>query len=156
MSIKIEDTYYDVQPRVGDTIYIDEWGAWADLIEDETGWEKCDYRIPIKGGFYELAVRIEVTGRTIQWRQGAPMVRIKIVFVGDGEPDKVCRGWAYVCFDRIDEAKWERYMEEQRRIEALQKAAAQAERLAAVLQASEPEPEPIAPARRSRAAALEL
>jgi len=94
---------------VGDTIYIDDWDRWVDLIEDETGWEKCDYRIPVKDGFYELAVRIEVTGRTIQWRQDAPMVRIKIVFVGDGEPDKVCRRWAYVNMNRIDEARWERY-----------------------------------------------
>lgn len=39
------------------------------------------------------ACRVDITGRSIQLRPGGCWVRVAVTFVGDGEPDRVVRGW---------------------------------------------------------------
>jgi hypothetical protein len=42
------------------------------------------------------AVRIEVTGRTLQWKHDRRVVRCRVVFLGDCEPDVETGGWLAV------------------------------------------------------------
>jgi hypothetical protein len=41
-----------------------------------------------------VACRVEITGRKIRWDHGRS-VRVRVVFVGDGEPDVVASGWLF-------------------------------------------------------------
>ena len=45
-----------------------------------------------------IACRIEVTGRTRRRVEGEWMVRVKIIFIGDGEPDTITYGWIHAQF----------------------------------------------------------
>jgi hypothetical protein len=85
---------HPVEPKVGSYVKPDGWSYGDCLI---AGDEFSPFRIPAGSIVIEsLAVRIEVTGRTLQLHKGRLSVRVKVVFVGDGEPDTVCGGFMAV------------------------------------------------------------
>jgi hypothetical protein len=55
-------------------------------------WPGCEYRLPVHNGEVKLGVNIIETGKT-KWQGGQEWKRVKIEFVGDGEPSTFCRGW---------------------------------------------------------------
>ena len=64
-------------------------------LEDCTYWDKADFLWPVgfDGPIKAVAVNIFVTGRTIQFKHGDPVVRVKVEFVGDGEASRYVPGW---------------------------------------------------------------
>jgi hypothetical protein len=40
-----------------------------------------------------LACNVELVGRVLRRRLGDYYMRVRITFIGDGEPDVVCGGW---------------------------------------------------------------
>jgi hypothetical protein len=83
----------DMPIKVGTYVRPDGWGLGNCLTAGLEGF--CDFYLPTNSGgpIKEVAVNVEVTGRTMQRREGSYWVRVKITFVGDGEPDVVVRGW---------------------------------------------------------------
>lgn len=101
-----QETGYNVVPQVRSFVKPDTWNH-GEFLTDGSDWDKCQFRLPTKA--YELAVNVEVTGRTLQCpfgRWGADYVRVKITFVADkavdwytGEmvgEDVETRGWMLV------------------------------------------------------------
>lgn len=83
-----------VEPKVGSLIKIDDWPFACPLREGDSF---SPFRVPTgQTVIKSLAVKIEFTGRTIQWKSNGPRVRIKIIFVGDCEPDEQCGGWLLI------------------------------------------------------------
>lgn len=82
-----------VEPKIGSCIKPDGWRL-ASRLTPET-WEAADFRLPLNsdGPIKSLAVKIKVTGRTWQRREGDYYIRVAIEFVGDGEPSTFTRGW---------------------------------------------------------------
>ncbi len=91
----LADLGYDVTPAPGRYIAPDGW-TWGDRLV--AGEEPYPLRLMLPSGrnggpIKSLAVRIEVTGRTVQkWKSG-DAVRVRIVFLGDGEPDTSTGGY---------------------------------------------------------------
>jgi hypothetical protein len=87
----------EVESKVGSLILVDGWGSnISQALQPCEFPDFAQFRLP--SGRYDkvaYAVNIEVTGRTTQSRpwNGRGWVRIKITFVGDGEPDSVVPGW---------------------------------------------------------------
>ena len=40
-----------------------------------------------------VAIEIEITGRVEQYRDGCGYIKVRITFVGDGEPNTYAKGW---------------------------------------------------------------
>jgi hypothetical protein len=60
----------------------------------DSSYPGCQFRLPVFGGpIKSVAVNIKVTGRTWQWRGDRCYVRVRIEFVGDGEPSTFGSGW---------------------------------------------------------------
>ena len=89
------DNYGNVIARVDVGTYVepDGWGIGNKLNPGLEGF--CPYYLPTNSGgpIKELAVRVEITGRSRQRRHGGYYVRVKVIFVGDCEPDTVVKGW---------------------------------------------------------------
>lgn len=85
----------DVTPTVGTYVKPDGWAFGERLTEGDSF---STFRLPTGSGgpIKSLAVEVEVTGRTIQRKWDMRLVRCKITFVGDCEPDTVVRGWLEV------------------------------------------------------------
>lgn len=88
--------------RIGDTIKVD-----GDSISQQLqrcDWDQADFRLPrpclqnIWKDHQGLACRVEVTGRVLNWKVfgNHPGVRVKIILIGDGEPDQTLCGWLLV------------------------------------------------------------
>lgn len=91
------DTVSAIVPTAGMSVKPDEWGiGFCEPIESD--WDKAPVRIRTYQPVIEsLAVRIEVTGRTVfAEANGASIIRCRVVFVGDGEPDTTTGGWLNV------------------------------------------------------------
>ena len=60
-------------------------------------WDKAEFRwpnpIPEWQQSHAIAVNVEVTGRTIRYYSGEAWVRVKLTWVGDGEPDTTTGGF---------------------------------------------------------------
>lgn len=86
---------WDTTPQLGRYVKPDGW-TWGSKLE--AGDSFSTFRIPVHSGgpITSLAVEIEVTGRTLQRVAGLRMVRVKITFPGDCEPDTVTGGWMEV------------------------------------------------------------
>jgi hypothetical protein len=82
-----------VEIKVGTYIVPEKWGIGEKLKPGLAGF--CDYYIPTHSGgpIKEIACNVEVTGRKPRWFGGSWWMRVKIIFVGDGEPDTITRGW---------------------------------------------------------------
>ncbi len=75
-------------PAVGDFVEIDG-RAYGETLE-ASGDDFTALRLPLRNGgpIKSLAVKVEVTGRKSHWDGfGYSWVRVKVTFVGDGEPD---------------------------------------------------------------------
>lgn len=83
----------EVEVSVGSVIKIDGWRFAEKLIP--SSWEPAQFYIPTSSGgpIKQLAVNVTITGRTWQRREGEYWVRVKIEFVGDGEPSEYTSGW---------------------------------------------------------------
>lgn len=83
----------EIEVKVGSVIRVDNWKVSEALLP---GDDFSPFRIPTHcgGPITSVAVRIEVTGRSIQY-QGwmGKRVRVRVVFVGDCEPDTCVGGW---------------------------------------------------------------
>lgn len=82
-----------VAPKLDSVVRPDGW-AWAGRLV-RSDWDRADFYLTTNSGgpIKELAVRITITGRTIQRREGDYWVRVRIEFVGDGEPSSFTKGW---------------------------------------------------------------
>jgi hypothetical protein len=63
-------------------------------------WDKANFRFPNPiwdwRETHAIACNIQITGRTFQYRQGDYYVKVRIEWVGDGEPNSYSEGWAKV------------------------------------------------------------
>lgn len=88
----------DVTPAVDDIVYPDGWSDWSGRLID--GDSFSEHRITTSGRtgslISSLAVRVEVTGRTLTRKYGHRVVRVAITFLGDGEPDTTTGGFMLV------------------------------------------------------------
>jgi len=84
-----------VVPRIDIRFKPDGWAFGTRLVKGDSFSE---FRCPTHnlGPITSLAVRLEVTGRTLQRFQGELAVRVKVIFPGDGEEDTVTHGWMWV------------------------------------------------------------
>jgi hypothetical protein len=86
----------EVEAKVGSCIRPDEWSFGSRLVP--SAWDRAQFRLPRPNAFpgdpiQSLAVNVVVTGRTWQRREGDYWVRVRIEFVGDGEPSVFVGGW---------------------------------------------------------------
>ena len=72
----------------------DGWRGFGGRLR-EAGDGFSTYRLPVNsmGTIKTLAVEVKITGRDIQSRGGNWWIRVRITFVGDGEPDTTSGGW---------------------------------------------------------------
>ena len=80
-------------PEVGSLIRPDGWRFSERLVESD--WSEAEFYL-LTGhcvGIQQVAVNITITGRTLQRFDGDLWVRVKIEFVGDGEPSVFHGGW---------------------------------------------------------------
>lgn len=90
-----------VAPAVGNWLEPDGWKLGGLL--SESNWEAADFRVGSTNAFdlYSdrpagIAINLEITGRDLRYRPGrgpANWIRVRIVWVGDGEPDTFSGGW---------------------------------------------------------------
>ena len=85
----------DVVPAVGRVVRPENWALCERLLP---GDDFSPFRIPTSSGgpIKSLAVRVETTGRMLHRKAGDLWIKVKITFVGDGEPDQVSPGWMLV------------------------------------------------------------
>lgn len=90
----------EVKPEAGRGILVDGWNTRCpSYLEDCEVPEFAPLRLPsFNYNDVKYAVRIEITGRKgqLQPYDDRHWVRVKITFVGDGEPDTVSGGWMTV------------------------------------------------------------
>lgn len=81
----------------GSKVATDARPGWFEELADCTDWDRADYRIPTHCIPDGLACNVELSGRVVRWDapglSGTPVVRVRVTFVGDGEPDQVVGGW---------------------------------------------------------------
>ena len=84
---------------VGTHVEPEHWGIGNLLKPGLAGF--CDYYLPTNSGgpVKEVAVNVTITGRTRIRRQGGYWVRVKIEFVGDGEPSTFTGGWVHAVWN---------------------------------------------------------
>lgn len=83
----------EVEVKVGSCIRPDGWRFGERLTVSD--WNKAQFRLPTgsSGPIKSLAVNVTITGRTWQRREGDLWVRVRVEFVGDGEPSVFVGGW---------------------------------------------------------------
>jgi len=81
----------DVTPKEGSYIRPDEWQHGVCLLRGDSF---STFRVPTSCVVItSIAVEIEITGRVVRRIDSLNMVRIKIIFPGDGEPDTTTGGF---------------------------------------------------------------
>ena len=92
----------------GQYLHPDEWRIGENITRDRSNFKDssfpgCDYRIP--AGYpinYNLAINIAITGRkSHDVGYDRYKTRVKIEFVGDGEPSTFTSGWIYTDYPLI-------------------------------------------------------
>jgi hypothetical protein len=93
----------DRTPSIGSIIVRDchTSGIGTKLTKGETpcpGFAGSMFRLATltQGPIKDLAVNILITGRSLQRKWGSLYVRVKIVFVGDCEPNTETGGWMLI------------------------------------------------------------
>lgn len=84
----------EVEVKAGSQIRIDGWGLCHKILTACEVPELAAFRVQSNGG--NLAVNVTIVGRTLQrvpYEGHAGYVRVKIEFVGDGEPSTFNHGW---------------------------------------------------------------
>lgn len=87
---------WDATPEVGSYVKPDGWMYGTHLEAGLTcEFWKCDFYMPLNSGgpIKAVAANIVVTGRTVQRKAGMYMVRVRIEFVGDGDPSTYTSGY---------------------------------------------------------------
>ena len=86
----------EIEPQVDAYVVPELWNFGGRLKPSD--WDKASFYLPTNSGgpIKELAVNVTVTGHTLQRRQGDLYVRVKVEFVGDGEPSTFTGGWMKV------------------------------------------------------------
>jgi hypothetical protein len=86
----------EVEVKAGSHIEPDGWYVGQALVPSH--WERADFYLSTgrAHGVTQVAVNIQITGRTLRRRMGSLYVRVKITLVGDGEPDREHGGWLLV------------------------------------------------------------
>lgn len=78
--------------QVGTYVWPDNWAMGNCLRKGLEGF--CPFYLPTNNPIItQLACNVEITGRRPQRRCGDYYLRVRITFIGDGEPDTVCGGW---------------------------------------------------------------
>lgn len=89
-------SYLDAYIKIGAFVQPDGWSEAGEVRRSD--WDKAPFRLFSRRLNLALAVRIERTGRTLRRvpnTGGLWGVRVRITFVGDGEPDTVVGGWVF-------------------------------------------------------------
>ena len=83
----------EVEVKLGSCIRPDGWRFGERLTASD--WNMAQFRLPTgsAGPIKSLAVNVTITGRTWQRREGDLWVRVRVEFVGDGEPSVFVGGW---------------------------------------------------------------
>ena len=89
------------KPQIGDTLMGDEW-SWPERLEESEfkGWSDslfpgCQFRVALPHHMEtRIAINIKVTGKP-RWNGARWQSRVKIEFVGDGEPSTFSGGILY-------------------------------------------------------------
>ncbi len=91
---------YHVSAQVGTYIVLDGRDIGECLLSC-ADWDAADFRwpnpIPAWRESRAIACNVYVTGRTVQYGGYMDKVRVKVEWVGDGEPNEYVSGW--MCFD---------------------------------------------------------
>lgn len=95
--------------RAGMVVKIDTWKEYQastlvapDVFDKEYFGDRIHFRLPSPTFTnIEPAIRIEQTGRTVQWKFfGQSVVRVKVTWITDnGENEQSAHGWVYVNYD---------------------------------------------------------
>ena len=85
-----------VDARVGMLVFSDQWSGWSGRLLPGDTFSPLRMTLGRLGERETRAVRIEVTGRTLQWKHDRRVVRCRVVFLGDCEPDVETGGWLAV------------------------------------------------------------
>ena len=94
----------EITPEVGSYVILDSKNIGEQLLPGEdyvdSGFAGCQFRWPNPIQEWRtsraIAVNVEITGRTIQYRDGGRYVRVRIEWVGDCEPSTFSGGWLAV------------------------------------------------------------
>lgn len=93
----------EVEVNVGSVIELDSGRVEQLLAGDDyvdSGFAGCDFRYPNPVLGWEtkhaIAVNVEITGRTSQYRKGARWARVRIEWVGDCEASTFSGGWVLI------------------------------------------------------------
>ena len=86
----------EVEVKLDSYIVPDGWTFGGIVIASD--WDKADFCLTKSASYAgdpieSLAVNVTITGSTWQRRQGDYWIRVKIEFVGDGEPSVFSGGW---------------------------------------------------------------
>jgi hypothetical protein len=83
---------YDCMPRVGRYVEPDGWGIGSCLKPSD--WSAAEFYLPTHcgGPIRCIAVNVTPTGRTLRRRFDSLLIRVRIEFVGDGEPSTFTGG----------------------------------------------------------------
>jgi hypothetical protein len=85
---------------VGSRIQIGDNRTNVKTILPCNDWDRAMFRWPnpIQGWEekHAIAMNVEITGRTFVYRSGSYLVKLRITWVGDGEPDTFTDGWLLV------------------------------------------------------------
>lgn len=103
-----------IKAGIGDYIMPDGWRGYGSTLEEgvhhkDSPWPGCSFYLP--SAQYEnvgSAVIIKVTGRTIRYFKEGPWIRVRIEWVGDGEPSNFDGGFMYIgpeLFNQIGEVE---------------------------------------------------
>jgi hypothetical protein len=88
--MEIRTEIIDVTPGIGDIIKVDCRKTSGTLVNSD--WDKAQFRLT--GQIADVAVNVVVTGRTLRRGAGSvDWVRVRVEFVGDGEPSSFSGGW---------------------------------------------------------------
>lgn len=89
-----------ISVQAGQALQPDGWRPKCSAIE-ACDWEGAPWRVDtgrtwLDGTPIKPAIRVEVTGRKVRWIDGRRRVRVRITWVGDGEPDSYSGGWLWI------------------------------------------------------------
>lgn len=93
-------TDVEIGPEAGRGVLVDDWGShFPSYLEDCELPGLAPFRLPSQRyADVSYACRVEITGRKGVRRpyDDRLWVRVKVTFIGNGEPDTVVRGWMTV------------------------------------------------------------
>lgn len=86
----------ELEVAVGSHVKPDGWQIGGSLQASD--WSEADFYLPTNSGgpIKALAVNVTITGYTLKRMMDSQYVRVKIEFVGDGEPSTFSGGWLHV------------------------------------------------------------